>query len=46
MEVKCSVSRASAEGWIFKRPELLDSSLENLAEFQYENGFRNLLYLH
>lgn len=44
--VKCSVTRASAEGWIFKRPEPLDSSFENLAEFQCQPGFRNLLYLH
>lgn len=46
MEVKCLVTRASAEGWIFKRPKPLDSSFENLAEFQCQPGFRNLLYLH
>lgn len=44
--LKCSVTRASVEGWIFKRPEPLDSSSENLAEFQCKPGFRNLLYLH
>ena len=46
IEVKCLVARAWAEGWIFKRPEPLHSGFENLAEFQCEPSFRNLLCLH